>query len=301
MSLRNSFPFFLFLSAAILLLSACGGSSASNSSTGSTTLQVVAAENFYGDIAKQIGGDHVNVTSILSDPNVDPHEYESNINTAKAVAKANLVIENSGGYDDWMDKLLSASPNNDRTVLKGFDIAPTKLPDNEHIWYNVDNAQAVAQKITDTLKLKDASNTATYDKNFQSFKQSLNTIHLLMNKIKTRYKGASVGLTETIYLYQAEPMELNVQTPIEFQKALAEGNDPPANTVVTTENQVKNKQVKVLIYNEQTVSPVTTKLQNDAKAAHIPVIPVTETMPPQKTYQSWMLDQLTNLEQGLAK
>lgn len=288
---------------ALGVLSACGSStniSANGNSSTSKVLNVVAAENFYGDMVKQLGGSHVAVTSILSDPNVDPHEYESSINTAKAVSKANLVIENGGGYDNWMDKLLSAAPSSNRVVLKGFDIATTRLPDNEHVWYSVDNVQVIAQAIIGQLKKLDAADAAAFDNNFQAFQQSLAQIRQKINEIKSKYNSTPVGLTETIFQYQAVPLGLKVLTPFEFQKAMAEGNDPPANTVVTAENQITGKQVKVLIYNEQAVSPVVTKLQNDAKAQHIPVIPVTETMPPGKQYQTWMLAQLNNLEQGLA-
>ena len=287
---------------ALFLLSACGGTTVSNA-TGSSSgvISVVAAENFYGDMVKQLGGSHVDVKSILSDPNVDPHEYESNTKDALAVSRAQLVIENSGGYDDWMDKLLSSSPNDSRIVLKGFDIAKVKLPDNVHVWYSIDNAQTIAQTITDSLKKLDPANAADFENNLQKFQQSLQPIQQKIAEIKAKHANTPVGLTETIFLYQSGPLGLNVLTPLEFQKAMAEGNDPPANTVITAENQVTKHQIKVLIYNEQTISPITTKLQNDAKANNIPVIPVTETMPTGKTYQSWMLDQLNVLEQGLAK
>ena len=298
----------IWLSCAIIILfiSACGGanspgSSSSTPGTSSKVLNIVAAENFYGDIVKQLGGSHVSVTSILSDPNVDPHEYESNVQNAKLVATADLVIANGGGYDDWMDKLLSGSPNSSRVVLKGFDIAQVKLPSNEHVWYNLDNAQTIAQTITDKLKQLDTADAAAFDSNFQTFKQSLQPVQQKMAAIKAKYSGTPVGLTETIYLYQAVPLGLKVLTPFEFQKAMAEGNDPPADTVVTAENQILKKQIKVLIYNVQTTSQVTTKLQNEAQAQGIPVIPVSETMPPGKTYQSWMLGQLNTLEQGLGK
>src|SRR5271157_4658233 len=135
-------------------------------------VNVVAAENFYGNIVSQLGGEKVNVTSILSDPNVDPHEYESSVDDAKAIAVADLVIENSGGYDDWMDKLLSGSPNPKRVLLKGFDIAPTKLPDNEHVWYNVDNVQAIAQAVTDSLSRLDPGDKAIFAGNLKTFGDS---------------------------------------------------------------------------------------------------------------------------------
>src|SRR5271157_1763583 len=264
-------------------------------------INVVAAENFYGNVAAQLGGGKVNVTSILSDPNVDPHEYESSVDDAKAIAVADLVIENSGGYDDWMDKLLSASPSSRRVLLKGFDIAPTKLPDNEHVWYNVDNVQAIAQAVTESLKKLDPANAPLYAKNLETFGGSLARVRQKISSMNQRWHGTPVGLTETIFLYQAQPLGLSVLTPFEFQKAIAEGNDPPPDTVVTAESQIKGKKVKVLIYNEQTISSVTTKLQDEARAAGIPVVPVTETMPSAMNYQNWMLSQLTVLERALGK
>jgi zinc/manganese transport system substrate-binding protein len=290
---------------ALFILSACGGTASdsvgANSTSSSSPLNVVAAENFYGDIVKQLGGSHVTVTSILADPNVDPHEYESNVNNAKAVFKANLVIENGGGYDSWMDKLLAGSPNSNRIVIQGFDSASSKIPDNVHVWYSIDNVQSIAQAITSGLKKLDPANSATFDSNYQTFNTSLSQIRQTMSAMKSRYNGTPVGLTETIFQYQAVPLGLKVLTPEEFQKAIAEGNDPPADSAITAENQIKGKQVKVLIYNEQTISPVTTRLQNDAKAAGIPIVPVTETMPANKTYQSWMLAQLGTLSQALGR
>jgi zinc/manganese transport system substrate-binding protein len=262
---------------------------------------VVAAENFYGSVAKQIGGEKVNVTSILSDPNVDPHEYESSVEDARALAAADLVVENSGGYDDWMDKLLSASPSSKRVLLKGFDIAPTKLPDNEHIWYNVDNVQAVAQALTESLKKMDPADASLFTKNLQTFGASLARVRDKIMQMNGKWHGTPVGLTETIFLYQSNPLGLSVLTPFEFQKAIAEGNDPPADTVVAAENQVKGKKIKALIYNEQTASPITSRLQDEAKAAGIPIVPVTETMPSAVNYQDWMLSQLTALDRALGK
>jgi zinc/manganese transport system substrate-binding protein len=297
---KKTYLWIAFSFIVVFLLSACsGGSAGSATPSSSTAINVVAAENFYGDMVKQLGGSHVSVTSILSDPNIDPHQYESNAQTAIQVSKAQLVIENSGGYDGWMDKILSGSPNSNRIVLKGFDVAQVKLPENVHVWYSIDNAATIAQAITDDLKKLDPADAATFDSNLQTFKQSLQPIQQKIVAIKSKYAGTPVGLTETIYLYQAAPLGLNVLTPFEFQKAMAEGNEPPADTVVTAENQINHHLIKVLIYNEQTVTPSTTKLENDARAQNIPIVPVTETMPPGKTYQTWMLDQLNTLEQDL--
>jgi zinc/manganese transport system substrate-binding protein len=283
----------------LVLVSACSSSLTGSTTPSSSAINVVAAENFYGDIVKQLGGNHVSVTSIISDPNIDPHQYESNVQTAIQVSKAQLVIENGGGYDDWMDKILSGSPNSNRLLIKGFDTAQVKLPENEHVWYSIENVATIAQAITNDLEKLDPSDTATFEHNFQMFKQSLQPLQQKIAEIKSKYAGTPVGLTETIYLYQAVPLGLNVLTPFEFQKAMAEGNEPPADTVVTAENQITHHLIKVLIYNVQTVTPSTTKLENDARAQNIPIVPITETMPPGKTYQTWMLDQLNTLEQAL--
>lgn len=284
----------LFLVVSLTFLSPAAGAA-------ETKVKIVAAENFYGNIAEQIGGDQVAVTSILSDPNVDPHEYESNVDDAKAIADADLVIENSGGYDDWMDKLLSASPSAKRVLLKGFDIAVQKLPDNEHIWYEVDNARAVAHALADNLAKIDAADAAVFKKNRQVFDNSLAAIRQKIVQLKRKYAGTPVGLTETIFLYQSGPLGLTMLTPFEFQKSIAEGNDPPADAAAEAESQVTEKKIKLLIYNEQTVTPITTKLQDEAKAEGIPILPVTETMPSALNYQNWMLSQLAALDRALGK
>ncbi len=282
-------------------LSACGaaGSQAGAGPSASKTITVVAAENFYGNIVSQLGGQHVSVTSILSDPNIDPHEYESNVQNGVAVSQARLVIENGDNYDTWMDKLLSASPNPQRIVLVGADIADHKLPENPHVWYGIDNIQTIAGAITAALEKSDPGDQAAYQQNLSTFLASLAPIQQKLNDLKARYNGTPVGLTETIFLYQTNPIGLKVLTPFDFEKAIAEGNDPPADTVLTTNDQISQHQIKVLIVNVQTVTPVTTNLQNEAKQANIPIVPVSETMPPGKTYQQWMLDQLNVLQTAL--
>ena len=281
-----------------LALNACSGASASFGNNAGK-VSVVAAENFYGDITQQLGAGHVSVLSILSDPNADPHEYESSVQDAAAVSKAQLVIENGADYDTWMDKLLSASPNPNRIVLTAADVASHPLPDNPHLWYGIDNIQTIAQNITADLEKLDSAHKADYDAALTKFQTSLEPIQQKIAEIKNKYAGTPVGLTETIFLYQTQPIGLKVMTPFEFEKAVAEGNDPPADTVVTANDQVMNHQIKVLIYNVQTVTPITTNLQNEAKQNNIPIVPVSETMPAGKIYQSWMLDQLNVLEQAL--
>ena len=219
--------------------------------------------------------------------------------TAIQVGKAQLVVENGLGYDAWMDKILSGSPNSNRVLLVAGQIADHRLPDNPHVWYGFDNIPTIARAITNALKKLDSADSAFFDSKLATFMQSLTPLEQKVAAIKAKYAGTPVALTETIYLYQSMPEGLNVLTPFEFMKAIAEGNDPPADTVATVNNSVNNHQAKILIYNEQTITPITTNLQNAARQRNIPVVPVTETMPPGKTYQTWMASQLDALQQAL--
>ena len=240
----------------------------------------MAAENTYGDLFQQIGGIHVHVLSIISDPNVDPHEYESNVDDARQIADADVVIENGGGYDDWMDKLMATTQNSKRVVIKAFDIAPTHLKENEHVWYNPDNVIVISQKILDTLKQKDPTDGAEFDANFAALKSDIQKLDARLSDLKAKFDKTPIALTETIFLYQSELIGLNVLTPWAFEKAIAEGNDPSPRTRSRPSRQITSRQAKILVYNVQTVTPITTKLQDEASVLNIPVVPVTETMPP---------------------
>ena len=284
---------------AFALLAGCGGKPADPSPAAAGKIAVVAAENFYGDVARQVGGNRVSVTSILSDPNIDPHEYETSVQNALAVTRAQIVIQNGDGYDAWMDKLIEASPNPQRVVITAGDLAVDKLPDNPHYWYSMDNIQAVAKEIAAALGRLDGGGKADFEANLAKFDQSLAAITEKMDGIRSSYQGAPIGLTETIFLYQANRMGLKVMTPTAFAKAVSEGNDPPADTVLTLEDQLAQRQIKMLIYNQQTVSPLTANLKEEAGKMNIPVVGVTETMPSDKTYQQWMLSQLDALQTAL--
>lgn len=298
---RNRRPAHLVcLVLSLALLSACASTGNPAPATLSAgQIQVVAVENFYGNLVQQLGGSHVAVTSIFSDPNVDPHEYEATVQTGIAVSQAQLIIENGGGYDSWMDKLLTGIPSAGRLLIRGYDIAPTHLPENEHVWYSLTNIAAIAQGIAADLQRLDPADAPAFAHNLQVFKHSLLPLQQTITDIKQSYAGTPVGLTETIYLYQARLEDLNILTPFAFEKAVAEGNDPPTDAVITATNQINNRQIKLLISNAQTVTPVTAHLASLASAQHIPIVQVSETMPPGQTYQSWMMAQLQALETAL--
>ena len=261
-------------------------------------VHVVAAENFYGNLIQQIGGQHVEVTSLLSDPNVDPHEYEADVADAKAIARAQLIWENGGGYDSWMDKLTEGSGGSKTVVVKAFDLAVVHLNKNEHVWYSLDNDLVFVAAMNSELKKIDPKDAAYFDANTARLTLSLQKIKERLVGLKQEFQGTPIALTETIFLYQSQAMGLKVLTPFNFMKAVAEGNDPPAQDALEAMNQVTNRQVKALVYNEQTVSAVTTKLLNQAASSGIPVVPVTETMKG-ASFQDWMNGQLNVLQRAL--
>lgn len=202
-------------------------------------------------------------------------------------------------YDNWIDKLLKASPNNNRIVLNAQDITDHRLPDNPHLWYNIDNAQEIATKITAVLKQQDPADAGEFDQNLINFNNSLQPIRKTIQDIKTNFANTPIAHSETVYLFQIQASGLNDLTPFAYEKAINEDNDPSATDVATANDQISQKQVKVLIYDIQNATPVTQHLLDLAKQQNIPVVSVTETMPPDKHYQSWIEDQLTALEQAL--
>lgn len=293
--------FLLFLTT----LTACGTSTPTTSTTSGSSgpVQVVAAENFWGSIASQVGGSHVHVTSIIVDPNADPHSYEPTTNDARTVANAKYVIVNGAGYDPWTDQLVKANPVSGRIELNVADFNGKKEGDNPHMWYNPDYVTAVANKIRDDLKTIDPTDASAFDQSAQTFlTTSLQTYHQLIASIKARYQGTSVGATESIFSYLAPALGLNLITPYSYLKAVSEGTDISAADQATVEQQIKQKQIKVLIYNSQNTPNNIQALITLAKAANIPVATVTETLTPATaSFQDWQSSQLKGIQKALAQ
>jgi zinc/manganese transport system substrate-binding protein len=272
------------------------------SGTSKNGLQVVAAENFWGNIASQLGGTHVHVTSIITDPGADPHQYESNAGNAGAVSSANVVIVNGEGYDDFMSKLLGGSKNSNRVVLNAQQILGAADGANPHLWYNIPRVSEVASKIADSYIAKDPSHKADYQHNLAVFDQSLLPLLATINQIKQQYSGAPVAYTEPVPGYLLSAADLSVKTPEGFSKSIEDGDDPSPADTQAMDDLMTNKAIKVLLYNSQATSPVTEHVKDLAKQAGIPVIGVTETLPAnEKTYQSWQANQLKQLENALAE
>jgi len=277
---------------------ACGGAVLGN--TSAHTLRLIAGENFWGSIAAQLGGSHVSVTSIVTDPSADPHQYESSSNDARAFADADYVVLNGAGYDDWGTHLLDANPSSTRHVLVVADLLRKHAGDNPHFWYDPVAVMKVADRITADLKAVDAANAADYGSLRSGFESALSTYHQRVNDIRGHYAAVKVGATESIFVYLASALGLNLTSPAEFMQAVSEGNDPPASAATEFEDQIQSKQITVLVCNVQTVTQITTTVEQMAHAQHIPVVGISETvLPANAKFQDWQAAELTALQQAL--
>ena len=285
------------LAAVALMAAACGSS---NAAGGESRLQVVAGENFWGSIAQQLGGTKASVQSVVTDPNADPHEYESNTNDARAFAVANLVILNGAGYDDWGGKLLAANPSQGRNVLDVAAMLGKKSGDNPHFWYDPDSVVKVADRITSEYRALDPADAQYFDQQRTTFTTALQPYEQRLAEIKQKFAGTPVGATETVVVYLATYLGLDLVSPPDFMQAVSEGNDPPAAAVVAFHNQIAQKAIKVLVFNVQTATAVTTNLRIEAVQQSIPVVGVSETLQPESaSFQEWQDGQLLALENAL--
>ncbi|MFF2073463.1 metal ABC transporter solute-binding protein, Zn/Mn family [Kitasatospora sp. NPDC058162] len=295
--------------AALAATSACSTSSpakpaASGSGSaagGSKVIQVVAAENFWGSIATQLGGDHVKVSSIITNPDTDPHSYEPTAADGRTVAGADYVISNGIGYDAWSDKLLAANPASARTALKVGDLLGKKEGDNPHQWYSADSVTKVIDRITDDYKKLDPADAAYFDSQEKTFTtQTLATYNKLEADIKATYAGTPIGASESIVTPLAESVGLKMLTPETFLDAESEGTDPTAADKAAIDQQIAGKQIKVYVYNSQNSNPDVVAQVNAAKAQGIPVAQVTETLAPANaTFQDWQSQQLQGIADAL--
>ncbi|MGF1425748.1 metal ABC transporter solute-binding protein, Zn/Mn family [Kitasatospora sp. LaBMicrA B282] len=276
---------------------ASGGSSAG----GSKVIQVTAAENFWGSVATQLGGSHVKVTSIITNPDTDPHSYEPTAADGRTIAGADYVITNGIGYDAWSDKLLAANPAPSRTALKIGDLVGLKEGDNPHQWYSHDSVYKVIDRITADYKKIDPADAAYFDSQKQNFEtQTLAQYNQLESDIRTRYAGTPIGASESIVTPLAESVGLKMLTPETFLDAESEGTDPTAADKSTIDQQIASKAIKIYVFNTQNSDPDVVAQVNAAKAQGIPVAQVTETLAPANaSFQDWQVKELQGIEDAL--
>ncbi|SHE75925.1 metal ABC transporter solute-binding protein, Zn/Mn family [Streptoalloteichus hindustanus] len=320
------------LAATALALSACGG--AGSAASDGDRVRVVASTNVWGSVVQAVGGDAVEVKPIVSDPATDPHSYESTPADAAEVSKARLVVFNGGGYDRFVEKILSSAGGDRRRVeaVKAADhghgapATPTssgapataeKAGDhdhghgheghshdhgvNEHVWYDLHAVGHVADEVAKQLGELKADRKDQFARNAQQFKDRLKALDGKVDEIAAANQGAKVLATEPIAHYLLAQAKLTDVSPSAFVRAVEEGNDPPAAAVAEVEQLLAGGQLRALVHNPQTESPVTRQVREKAQAAKLPVVEMTETLPQGKDYLAWMDEQVANLAKALRR
>ncbi|MDQ6670199.1 MAG: zinc ABC transporter substrate-binding protein [Chloroflexota bacterium] len=279
------------------------GQSSSTASSACPTgpLAVLAVENFYGNLVQQLGGECVNVSVILSDPDADPHAFQPTAGDIRSFQNAALVVLNGLGYDDFADKALSALSSQPAVVRAG-DVVGLQVGANPHVWYSAGYVDQLKSAITSKLKQVAPDASSYFDAEAGALDQSFGAYRQLIAQIHGEFANAPVAATESIFVNMAYTTGLRLLSPPEFMHAIAEGNDPSARDIAEFQNLINGKQVKVLVYNVQTVTPITEQLKQMARDADIPIVGVSETMPvASQTFQGWQAGQLRLLLNALRK
>jgi zinc/manganese transport system substrate-binding protein len=261
-------------------------------------IKIVAAENFYGDIARQIGGPDVTVSSILGNPDQDPHLFEASPSVAREIASARLVIGNGIDYDPWMDKLLRAARSDNRQEIVVANLAGKKPGDNPHIWYDPAIMLSLARTLAGTLSSLDPAHKDDYQQRLAIFEQSLQPIQDKIGVMHARLAGTPVTANEPVFGYMFEALGLQVRNQ-PFQLAVMNNTEPSASDVAAFENDLKMHQVRLLVYNSQASDPVAVRMEKLARKSQVPVVGATETEPKGTKYQDWMLTELAAIDNAL--
>ena len=287
----------------VLVLLAALGLAGPAADAASTRVSVVAGEDSWGSIARQLGGEHAEVRSLIADPDTDAHDYEAKPSDGVAVARAQVAIVNGIGYDGWMTKLLAANPSPGRKVVTVGDVVGVKEGGNPHQWYSPRSVNSVIDAVTEALKQADPGNAGSFDAQRHAYRtEGLKRYNDLLAEIRTRYGGVEVGASESIFTPLADELGLNLITPESFLEAISEGNEPTAKDKATVDKQISAKQIKVFVHNGQNSTPDVEALVERSKKAGIPVVTVTETLVPRgASFQDWQANQLQSLADALAR
>jgi zinc/manganese transport system substrate-binding protein len=288
------------VTAAALGLSTGTSACADASTRAPGVVHVVAAENFWGNITSQLGGPDVQVTSLITNPNADPHLFETDAADAATLAQAQVVVENGAGYDTWMSALLGADSSSPRVVTAANVLHVGGSDPNPHLWYDIPRVPAVAAAIAVALEKAAPQDTAAFKANLKTFDSSLAPLDATLATIKAHFHNVPVAYTERVPGYALAVAGLSVETPAGFARAIEDGEDPGPADTLAMQRLLDDHGVNVLLYNVQTVTPVTTQIRALARSHGIPVVGVSETMPAgATTYQQWQQSQLTKLLHAL--
>jgi len=265
-------------------------------------VNAIGAENQYANVVSQIGGDYVHVSSILSNPNTDPHAFESSPNVAREVSTAELIVQNGLGYDDFMSKIESATSGSSRHVIVVQHLL--HLPDstaNPHLWYDPGTMPVVAQAIATELSNLQPKKAAYFEANLKKFDASLTPWFDAIASFKAKYNGTPVATTEPVADYLLQAMGIANLTPFAFQADIMNGTDPTPQDISLETSFFGRHQVKVFCYNQQVVDALTASIRQKAKSHGVPVVGLYETMPvPGYNYQSWMLAETQAIQKAVA-
>jgi zinc/manganese transport system substrate-binding protein len=283
----------------VLIVSLVAGCSSAKDSKNSGKIKIVAAENFYGEVAKAVGGDFVDVISILTSPDMDPHDFEPTPQASKDIDAAKIVIYNGAGYDEWMSKLTLASGDaKNKTVISvAKDVMGKKEGDNEHVWYNPETFPKYAKDLAEKLGKLDPANAAAYTKQADAYIATLAPFTDLAKSLK-QASPVPIAVSEPVFDYMAEALNLSI-TDEKFKMAAEEGIDPAPADIVQLQNDIKNNKIKMFVNNIQNSSPTVKNMVDLATKSGVPVIEVTETLPKDKNYVQWMTDQLNQIKTAL--
>jgi zinc/manganese transport system substrate-binding protein len=262
-------------------------------------ITIVAAENFYGDVAQQLAGPNAKVTSILSNPDEDPHLFEASPSVARALASATIAVYNGVDYDPWMAKLLGASPSGARQTIVVADLVHKQAGSNPHLWYDPATMAAYAQTLSASLAASDPAHKPDYDKRLQNFLGSLQPLQDRVAALRAKYAGTPVTATEPVFGYMATALGLDMRNE-RFQLAVMNDTEPSVSDVAAFEADLRQHRVKLFIYNSQATDTAAQRLLRIAQEAKVPVIGVTETEPKGRDYQHWMLGQIDQLDKALS-
>jgi len=273
------------------------GPAAAQSAAGA--ISIVAAENFYGDVAEQLAGTNATVSSILSNPDQDPHLFEASPSVARLLSDAVIVIYNGADYDPWMTKLLSATRSPGRRVIIVADLVHRKAGDNPHLWYDPSTMPAYGKAVVAALSERDPAHASDYDQRLRAFLASLQPIDAKVAELRQKFGGIQVTATEPVFSYMSAALGFRMRNE-RFQLAVMNSAEPRASDVAAFENDLRKHAVRLLFYNSQAAGAAAQRLVQIAQQSKVPVVGVTETEPPGKNYQEWMMGELDAVAQALS-
>lgn len=290
------------MAALALVAAGCGsGGGSTNSASGAAVISAVGAENEYANVLGQIGGRYVHVSAILDNPNTDPHTFEASPQVAQEVSTAELIVQNGVGYDSWMNKIESASPNPNRKVITVQRVLglPASTP-NPHLWYGPATIPAVAKVMAADLSALQPAHRAYFQARLKAFNQSLAPWRTAIAQFKARYPGTTAATTEPVADYLLTAMGITNLTPFRFQADIMNGVDPAPQDIALENSFFTQHKVKLFAYNQQVTSALTSSVRDNALKAGVPVVGVYETMPAGYTYQRWMLAEVNAISKAVS-